>query len=98
VVNVSSVSGKLYNFSPVLQNEFKNARTHHEVTALMEGFKSAVAAGKEKQDGWPSAAYATSKAGVTSMTRCIAEDLKKKGSKTLVNACCPGYVKVTSPN
>jgi len=78
----------------MLQEKFKNAKTHNEVTALMESFQSAVAAGKEKQEGWPSAAYATSKAGVTSMTRCIAEDLKAKGSKTLVNACCPGYVRV----
>ncbi len=94
VVNVSSVSGKLYNFSSALQNKFKTAKTHNEITALMESFKSAVAAGREKEEGWPSAAYATSKAGVTSMTRCIAEDLKTKGSKTLVNACCPGYVRV----
>jgi carbonyl reductase 1 len=98
VVNVSSAAGKLHKFSPALQDKFKSAKTHNEVTELMEGFKSAVAAGKEKEEGWPSAAYATSKAGITSMTRCIAEDLKTKGSKTLVNACCPGYVRVRSPS
>lgn len=94
MVNVSSTAGKLHNFSTALQNKFKSAKTHNEITLLMEQFKSAVAAGKEKEEGWPSAAYATSKAGVTSMTRCIAEDLKRKGSKTLVNACCPGYIRV----
>lgn len=58
----------------------------------MESFKSAVAEGKEKQQGWPSAAYAVSKAGVIGMTKAVAEEEKRKGTNTLINSCCPGYV------
>lgn len=67
----------------------------NDITKLMEDFKAAVAAGNEKEQGWISAAYATSKAGVTAMTRCLAEEHKVKGSKTLINSCCPGWVKVS---
>lgn len=58
----------------------------------MEDFKAAVNAGNEKEQGWPSAAYAVSKAGVTAMTKVVAEEVKERGGKVLVNSCCPGYV------
>lgn len=61
----------------------------------MEDFKAAVAGGDHEKQGWVSMAYATSKAGVTAATRCIAEEWEGKGSKTLINSCCPGYVKVS---
>lgn len=64
-----------------------------EVTKLMEDFKAAVAAGNEKQQGWPSAAYAVSKTGVIGMTRAVAEEEKGRERGVLVNSCCPGYVK-----
>jgi len=93
LVNVSSTAGSLSKYSPAIQEQFRSAKTVGDVTKLMEDFKAAVAVGKEKEEGWISAAYATSKAGVTGMTRVIAEDQKAKGSKTLVNSCCPGWVK-----
>ncbi len=58
----------------------------------MNEFTSAVEHGTEKEEGWPSAAYAVSKSGVTGMTRAIALEEKKRGRGVLVNSCCPGYV------
>ena len=58
----------------------------------MEAFAKAVAAGKEREGGWPSAAYAVSKAGCTAMTKFIAKEEAQRNRGVLVNACCPGYV------
>jgi carbonyl reductase 1 len=95
LVNVSSTAGNLSKYSPELQKQFRSAKFTKDTTKLMEDFKAAVAAGNEKDQGWVSAAYATSKAGVTAMTRCLAEGWEAKGSKTLINSCCPGWVKVS---
>ena len=101
LVNVTSMSGKLNKYSPSLREEFLHAsQTDVEAcTALMERFEKAVAEGKEKELGWPSAAYAVSKAGATAMTMAIAKEERERARKdgrdggVLVNACCPGYVK-----
>ena len=58
----------------------------------MEAFTAAVKEGKEKEKGWPSAAYAVSKRGVTGMTRAIAREHVAEGGEVLVNSCCPGFV------
>lgn len=63
-----------------------------DITKLMEAFTAAVKEGKEKEKGWPSAAYAVSKSGITGMTRAIARQNKAEGGKLLVNSCCPGFV------
>ncbi|TKA73300.1 hypothetical protein B0A49_04546 [Cryomyces minteri] len=95
LVNVSSMSGKLNKYTPALRDRFLSAAATSPaaVTSLMEAFETAVAAGNEKEHGWPSAAYAVSKAGVTAMTKAVALEEKKRGRGVLVNACCPGYVK-----
>lgn len=89
------MSGKLNKYSPELREAFLSASKTSvaECTKLMEAFKSAVAEGKEKEKGWPSAAYAVSKAGATACTKALAVEEDKKGRGVLVNACCPGYVK-----
>ena len=92
LVNVSSMSGKLNKYSSDIRNKFLAAKTVEEVSALMKNFKKAVADGKQKELGWPSAAYAVSKAGLTAVTGVIAREEKEKGNGVLVNACCPGYV------
>jgi carbonyl reductase 1 len=61
----------------------------------MEEFKTAVKEGKTEQQGWPKRAYGVSKSGLTTVTRVIAEQEKSKGSKTLINSCCPGLVAVS---
>lgn len=58
----------------------------------MEEFSHGVQEGNHEKEGWPSAAYAVSKAGVIGMTRAIAKDAEQKSSGVLINSCCPGYV------
>lgn len=58
----------------------------------MEDFKASVKDNTYQRKGWPGAAYAVSKAGCIGMTRAIAGENKEKGSKTLINSCCPGWV------
>nr|POF13178.1 carbonyl reductase [nadph] 3 [Quercus suber] len=93
LVNVSSQAGELGSFSDAKREAFrKAARTSVDaVTALMREFQSAVEEGKEGEAGFPSAAYAVSKAGETAVTKVIAMEEEKRGRGVLVNACCPGY-------
>ncbi|KAJ9641430.1 hypothetical protein H2199_005400 [Coniosporium tulheliwenetii] len=70
------MSGHLSKYSPAIRERFLSAKSVPEITKLMEDFKAAVAAGNEKQQGWPSAAYAVSKAGIIGMTRAVAEEEK----------------------
>ena len=92
LVNVSSMAGKLNKYSDSIRSRFHHAKSVEDITALMEDFKGAVKAGKEKDQGWPSAAYAVSKAGMTGMTKAIAREEQGRGGERLINACCPGYV------
>ena len=77
-------------YSPSLRSAFAATSTVAEVTALMDAFSAAVAAGTHTKDGWPSAAYAVSKTGVIGVTRAIAKE--ENGNGVLINSCCPGYV------
>jgi carbonyl reductase 1 len=86
------MSGKLNKYSDAIRSRFLNAKSVDEITALMEDFKSAVKTKNEKEQGWPSAAYAVSKAGMIGMTKAIAFEEHRRGGKRLINACCPGYV------
>lgn len=58
----------------------------------MQDFQSAVETGNEKDAGFPSAAYAVSKAGLIGATKALARAEKEKGSGILINCICPGYV------
>lgn len=95
LVNVSSMASKLNKYSDEIRNAFLQAAKTDvpACTALMEKFKQAVADGKEKDAGFPSAAYAVSKAGETAFTKAIAMEEEKRNRGVLINACCPGYVK-----
>lgn len=68
LVHVSSMSGHLNKYSDSLRRSFLNAKTVPEITAMMEKFREAVKNGDEKQQGWPRAAYAVSKAGILIIT------------------------------
>lgn len=92
MVNVASMSGKLNKYSDEIRNRFLASKTEDDVTSIMKDFASAVEAGKEKEAGFPSAAYAVSKAGLVGATRALARTEKENGSKVLINSCCPGYV------
>lgn len=58
----------------------------------MRDFQAAVDQGREKDAGFVSAAYSTSKQGLIGGTRALARESESKGKKVLVNSCCPGYV------
>ncbi len=93
LVNVSSMVGHLNSkYSAAIRSAFASSKVVSDVTRLMEDFTAAVKQGNEKEQGWPSAAYAVSKSGITGMTRAIAVQHKQQGGKVLVNSCCPGYV------
>lgn len=94
LVNVASESGKLNKYPSALQESFiKASETSVKAcSALMESFIAGVKAGKHEAEGWPSAAYAVSKAGVIAMTKAIAMEEAKNDRGILVNACCPGWV------
>ena len=92
-MNLSSMVGHLNSkYSAEIRTAFAESKTVDDVTKLMESFTSAVEQGKESELGWPSAAYAVSKSGITGMTRAVALEEKERGGKVLVNSCCPGYV------
>ena len=91
-VNVTSMSGKLNKYSDEVTQAFlQGAKSDvSAITKIMERFQSAVNEGKEKEAGFPTVAYAVSKAGETGFTKAIAAREQQKGSSVLINACCPG--------
>ncbi|EPE33946.1 NAD(P)-binding Rossmann-fold containing protein [Glarea lozoyensis ATCC 20868] len=93
LVNIASMAGHLSKYSKDIQKSFLSAAdtSIDACTALMDKFTADVAAGKEKEEGWTSAAYAASKAGEIAFSKVLAREWEGKG--VLVNACCPGYVK-----
>ena len=72
--------------SSELREQFLQPKlTLPQLDALMNAFVAAVAAGQDKQQGWPRSAYGVSKAGVTALTRLQARDGPDKS--VLVNSC-----------
>ncbi|KAI9866225.1 MAG: hypothetical protein M1823_009175, partial [Watsoniomyces obsoletus] len=62
IVNVASTVGRLSSkYSSTIKSRFLEAKSHEEITALMQEFTSAVEKNSYKAD-WPGAAYAVSKA------------------------------------
>ena len=94
-MNVTSMSGKLGKYSDAVREAVLKASrgTVEDVTVLMEEFQHVVEKGRVETSGWPSSAYAVSKAGATGMTMAVARAEERRGRGVLVNACCPGYVK-----
>ncbi|KAK4495901.1 hypothetical protein PRZ48_013169 [Zasmidium cellare] len=94
LVNVSSTAGRLNKYSDEIRNAFLSASKTSvpAVTAIMQQFHTAVDDGREKEAGFPSAAYAVSKSGETAFTKVLAMEEAKRNRGVLVNACCPGYV------
>lgn len=86
------MAGSLNKYSDDVRRRFLSAKTEDDVTGILQDFASAVEAGKEKDAGFPSAAYAVSKAGLIGSTNVLAMKEKEKGSSILINSCCPGYV------
>lgn len=92
LVNVSSASGHLdASYATPIRKRFLQATKTEEITTLMEEFTRAVEMEAYKGT-WPGAAYRVSKAGVIGMTKVVAQNNARTGSKTLINSCHPGYV------
>jgi carbonyl reductase 1 len=89
IVNVASTSGSLKKYAPSIRSSFLEAKSESDIDSIMAAFQSAVESdpGAEKDAGFPSAAYAVSKAGLIGGTRALA----RSSGKTVVS-CCPGYV------
>ncbi|KAL7005281.1 hypothetical protein EMMF5_005118 [Cystobasidiomycetes sp. EMM_F5] len=92
LVNVASMAGHLRRASPDIRSRFERSQTIAENTDLMKEFLTHVKKDSQEAAGWPSAAYAVSKAGLIGATRAIALREKANGSSVLINSCCPGYV------
>lgn len=92
IVNVSSMAGKLNKYSPEITDTLRAARSVASISGLMDEYLNQVQAGTHSQNGWPSAGYAVSKAGVTGMTKAIGRSKEVAAQGVLVNSCCPGYV------
>lgn len=106
VVNVASAAGALGKYSDGLRERFRDAAeaaagTGEEVVAptdaIMREFEEGVEAGDHEKKGFPSAAYAVSKAGLIGATRAVGlwekSEAEKEGRPVrAVNSCCPGWV------
>lgn len=89
VVNVSSGMGHLSGFGGSLRRRFESVETRAQLQALVAGFIEAVAAGRHREQGWPSNAYSVSKALLNVFTRLLARECPA----LRVNSVCPGWVR-----
>ena len=92
VVMVSSGLGSLSALSPALRPRFLDAAlTRDALVALAASFVDDVERGRHAAAGWPSSAYAVSKASLNALARVLARDLAPR--RIRVNAVCPGWVR-----
>ena len=92
VVMVSSGLGELAGIERPLREQFARPELSREqLSALTRGFEDAVAAGREREAGWPRSAYRVSKIALNAFTRIAARELAGTGVR--VNAVCPGWVR-----
>jgi carbonyl reductase 1 len=59
---------------------------------LAEEFVEAIHVGRHREAGWPESMYGVSKLLLSMYTRVEAELLSSRS--IMVNACCPGWVRV----
>ena len=90
VVMVSSGLGELAAIGQPARGRVQAAATREEVARLAYDFVAAITAGRHQQDGWPSNAYAVSKALLNAATRALAREL---APELRVSAVCPGWVR-----
>lgn len=92
IVNVTSGACQLGNYSPAIQQRFRDPSMTLETLGHMAmEYLSAVQSGQEEKAGWKhvGASYSVSKSCVTAMTAVLA----RENSGVLINCCCPGWVK-----
>lgn len=94
LVNLASSAGTLGRYSPAVRKRFLDAASQgriEDVDGIMKDFAAAVENGKEKDEGFPSAAYAVSKAGLIAGGKVLGREQAGKGGKELYSVD-PGYV------
>lgn len=93
IVMVSSSQGALSRFGERVRSAFAHEElTRDELVTLVDSFVLDVQAGAHEQRGWPSSAYAVSKAALNALTRVLARELEGDPRGIRVNAACPGWV------
>jgi NAD(P)-dependent dehydrogenase (short-subunit alcohol dehydrogenase family) len=90
IVMVSSGLGELAALHQPARGRVSNARSRGDVERLAYDFVAAVGASRHEAAGWPSSAYAVSKALLNAATRGLADEL---APRLRVNAVCPGWVR-----
>lgn len=92
VLMVSSELGGLGAFGTGVRNRLSDpALDRDALVDLMESFVEDVGLGRHARAGWPSSAYAVSKAGLNAATRVLSKELAER--HIAVNAVCPGWVR-----
>jgi carbonyl reductase 1 len=92
IVNVSSMSGRLSQLSPQLQQTFSSPDLNMgQLQALIGKFESDVQSGTHRQNGWSNTNYGMSKLAVTAATKIWA----RQEPGISINCCCPGYCKTS---
>ena len=90
VVMVSSESGTISRLSEALRERFCDpALDRAGLHALVNEFIEDVMAERSQRSGWPTSAYAVSKAAMNALTRIAARDLPH----LRINAVSPGWVR-----
>ncbi len=93
VVMVSSGVGELSRFRDRARRCFEDPDlTRDELVTMVESFVLDVQSNVHEQHGWPSSAYAVSKAALNALTRVLARELEGDPRRVRVNAACPGWV------
>jgi len=68
LVNVASTAGSLSKYSDGVRNRSLSWQTEADATSIMKDFELDIGARNKRRAGFPSAAYAISKAGLIGTT------------------------------
>ena len=92
IVLVSSGMASLSAYSrPIAARLADAGLTRAGLIALVEEFAADVAAGRHRQNGWPSSAYRVSKAALNALAGILARELAPRDIR--VTAVCPGWAR-----
>ena len=88
IVNVASMSGRLGQLAPALQEQFASPTlTLDQLHGLVDQFEADVLAGTHREHGWGNSNYGLSKLALIAATRVLA----REHPRIAINCCCPGY-------
>ena len=87
IVNVSSTASSLSNYSDPIRARFRDSKmTLGGLEDLLNEYQASADKDTERKNGWPSQAYAVSKAAMNALTATLARD----NQGLIINSCCPG--------